>query len=208
MNSETPKSAALPPGWFSPEDVALYTALYESLALSARTAEIGVWQGRSLCSVSSTIRRRRLEVHAVDTFDGTPGEANLVHNCNGQLRDLFIRNLSRFGLLERVRIHQGPSVRIAALLDHLEFDLVFIDADHSYRSAVADIMAWLQRLKPGGIVCGHDYHGRRVYDDAGVTRAVDKIFKGREVLTWPPSSIWCYRVPRGKHFTCTFLDNL
>ena len=36
------------------------------------------------------------------------------------------------------------------------FDLVFIDADHEEEAVLADINMWEPRLRPGGILAGHD----------------------------------------------------
>lgn len=36
-------------------------------------------------------------------------------------------------------------------------DFVFIDANHSYDCVVADIKAWLPKIKHFGVLAGHDY---------------------------------------------------
>ena len=38
-------------------------------------------------------------------------------------------------------------------------DLVFLDGDHSYASTAEDIAQWLPKLRPGGVLCGHDCEG-------------------------------------------------
>lgn len=48
-------------------------------------------------------------------------------------------------------------------------DFVYIDGDHSLESARMDIATWYLRLRPGGVLSGHDYGGF-----PGVTRAVDE----------------------------------
>ena len=35
-------------------------------------------------------------------------------------------------------------------------DFVFIDGDHSTEAVTADIEAWLPKLKPDGVLAGHD----------------------------------------------------
>lgn len=36
-------------------------------------------------------------------------------------------------------------------------DGVYIDADHTYDAAMMDLVLWSKRLKPGGVLMGHDY---------------------------------------------------
>jgi predicted O-methyltransferase YrrM len=36
------------------------------------------------------------------------------------------------------------------------FDLVYVDAGHGYEDANSDIQAWRSKVRPGGILCGHD----------------------------------------------------
>jgi len=52
------------------------------------------------------------------------------------------------------------------------FDLVFIDADHSYDSVKKDILAWLPKVKRGGVLCGHDYGNP---EHGGVEKAVKEL---------------------------------
>ena len=51
---------------------------------------------------------------------------------------------------------QMASIAAAATFADATLDFVFIDADHSYEAAKADIAAWRSKVKPGGILCGHD----------------------------------------------------
>jgi len=37
-------------------------------------------------------------------------------------------------------------------------DFVYIDADHTFNEVMQDIIVWADRVRPGGIVSGHDYH--------------------------------------------------
>jgi glycosyltransferase involved in cell wall biosynthesis len=55
-----------------------------------------------------------------------------------------------------------------------ELDFVYIDADHSYGGVFNDLCAWFRKVRPGGIVAGHDY-GHRNFQ--GVKRAVDQFFR-------------------------------
>ena len=65
------------------------------------------------------------------------------------------------------------------------FDLAFIDADHSYVGCWGDIQAYWPKIKPGGILAGHDYAYNRNDCTFGpmVKRAVDEftIAKGLDL---------------------------
>jgi predicted O-methyltransferase YrrM len=38
------------------------------------------------------------------------------------------------------------------------FDMIYIDADHSYEGVYNDLKISYTKLKTGGILCGHDYN--------------------------------------------------
>lgn len=61
-------------------------------------------------------------------------------------------------------------------------DFVFIDALHSYEGCLADIMAWKDKVRPGGWIMGHDYPQR-----PGVKQAVDEMF---DTVETPGKRIW------------------
>ncbi len=56
-------------------------------------------------------------------------------------------------------------------------DCVFIDGDHSYEGAKADINTWVPKVKPGGSLLFDDYSGHF----PGVIRAVDQFVDGNQL---------------------------
>lgn len=79
-------------------------------------------------------------------------------------------------VLEKMKPYNYVHIRKYSLDAVHEFpdeslDFVYIDANHSYESAKADIEAWAKKVKPGGIVSGHDYVDRK---DFGVKQAVNE----------------------------------
>jgi cephalosporin hydroxylase len=189
----TTQANELPEGWFTPGDIAAYAALYEQVPTGSSVAELGVWQGRSLCSVAGVIRRKNLQVHAVDTFGGTPWEFDIVHDCGGRLRERFEENLARFGISNNVVIHVGSTELIAQGMDAASLSLVFIDSDHSYERVCADIKAWMPIVRPGGMLCGHDYDSAG-QAHCGVKQAVDELIGLDKVVVFPGSLVWSHRV--------------
>ena len=78
----------------------------------------------------------------------------------------------------------------AFLTDHIpnnSLGLVYVDADHSYQGALADLERFLPKLVKGGIMAGHDY----LSPDYGVERAVNDFAKGRfEINTIPEEDVY------------------
>ena len=53
-----------------------------------------------------------------------------------------------------------------------ELDVIYIDGNHTYVCVLEDIKLSLQKIKEGGIICGHDYNSL----DVGVVQAVNGMF--------------------------------
>jgi hypothetical protein len=60
-------------------------------------------------------------------------------------------------------------------------DFVYIDALHDFDSVMLDIICWVPKVRPGGIIAGHDYTVKRRY---GVIPAVDGYTRGHNIQTW------------------------
>jgi hypothetical protein len=72
------------------------------------------------------------------------------------------------------------STDCAAEFEDEQFDLVFIDGDHSYSGCKTDIDAWWPLVKRGGWLSGHDYdHPKFPF---GVKQAVDEWAENNGVL--------------------------
>lgn len=91
-------------------------------------------------------------------------------------------------------------------LDHFEpasLDFAFIDGNHRYEAVKFDIENWSPKVKPGGIICGHDYGGtgdKKGY--FGVDRAVDEYAKDhRYVVGSLPGYVWWWIKSGGRDET-------
>lgn len=87
----------------------------------------------------------------------------------------------------RAVLHKTHSVSAAAAFLEKPVDLLFVDAGHRYEDVLADLQAWVPRVKAGGIVAGHDFR----YLVGGVRQAVADFFQGdvfldSDTVFWAP----------------------
>jgi tetratricopeptide (TPR) repeat protein len=140
-------------------------------------AEIGVWHGRSVLFLAQRLRQK------LDPGLSPPTVVAVDINLTE-----FYKNAAN--VLDRVPIeaYQLDSVDAANAIQR-QFDVVFIDALHDYANVKRDITAWRGKVRPGGLLCGHDY--MHAGEHEGVGRAVDEIF-GRENVK-VEGTVWCVR---------------
>jgi hypothetical protein len=101
---------------------------------------------------------------------------------------------NEFGVKPFVKIHRAYSFDVAKEYPDEYFDLIYIDADHTYEGVKKDLNDWYPKLKHCGIFCGHDY-ARKVHDTAkgkltfGVVEAVNEFVKLNNIKTFFRSSL-------------------
>jgi predicted O-methyltransferase YrrM len=52
---------------------------------------------------------------------------------------------------------KATSVRASEMFSDNHLDLVYIDADHAEAPFREDMTVWIPKVKPGGIISGHDF---------------------------------------------------
>lgn len=52
---------------------------------------------------------------------------------------------------------KGRSKDFVSKFNDNTFDFIYIDGDHSYKAVNYDLNSWWSKVKPGGIVAGHDF---------------------------------------------------
>lgn len=173
-------------GWFGFEG--FYDSIVRDAKAGAVFVEVGCWKGLSTVYLGMAIEAsgKPIILHCVDTFTGSPGEQfhqDRVRESGGSVFPIFRENLKRFAV--KADVHITDSLSASNLFGDGKVDFVFIDADHEEASVAADIIAWLPKIKPGGILAGHDYHG----DWPGVPAAVDKLLPGRFLME---GNVWAH----------------
>lgn len=132
-------------------------------------AEIGVWDGRYSELLCQNIPK--LKLLAVDCWEDRP----TMRLKEGELELVYNKTLSRLEPFD-VTIVRQSSMKAVRDIPNESLDFVFIDADHTYESVKDDITQWTKKVRPGGIVSGHDYYVTRS-GNAGVINAVDEYVK-------------------------------
>lgn len=177
------------PGWFDDAFREFYADVLGTLGPGSRVCEVGAWLGRSTAFLAVEAKPGT-EIYVVDTWDGSPDEPEHMENIRGHgepLYQRFLTNMARGGVLGRLCPIRMESTRAAGLFPDGYFDLVFIDAQHSYEAVKADVLTWRPKVKAGGILAGHDY-GR---GHPGVMAAVDELCPARRVR----GTVWSVTTP-------------
>jgi hypothetical protein len=150
-------------GWCDFRD--LYTTIAGKLQEGDTFVEVGAWKGQSIIHLAQRLQDQEkwLDLYAVDTFKGDADTG--YADVHGE----FLNNVER--AMIRAELLKNDSVMASRFFNDAECSGVFIDAAHDYDSVLADLKAWLPKVKDGGIFAGHDIDSldvQRALDDAGI----------------------------------------
>lgn len=141
----------LEPTW--PDRYAMLKALIQR---DAMVTEVGVQFGRLSQFILDNCKPKFLLL--VDAWKALPGQENdpaMVDNLTHEKR--YQEVVKRFAGDNRVVINRNLSVDAAWNVANESQDLVYLDGDHSRHGIGTDIEAWWPKVRPGGILAGHDY---------------------------------------------------
>jgi hypothetical protein len=155
------------------------TAQHKVLIDLARThdwcigAEVGVLRGKTLFALLDAVPN--LLMYAVDQWRHLPlrtdenAETYADFDMTKLRSDVF-RKAKTYR--RRCTILEGDSVSMANAVTDSWLDFVFIDGDHTEAGVEADVRAWSPKIRPGGMLLGHDCHWTTV------RRVIDKLCAG------------------------------
>lgn len=85
----------------------------------------------------------------------------------------------RLAIDDRAALHVETSEEFAVRCAGTPLDFVYLDGDHTTQGVMCDMLAWWPKLRPGGVLAGHDITGGwgpqvrsavwQLADDAGLT---------------------------------------
>jgi predicted O-methyltransferase YrrM len=142
-----------------------------------RILELGAYLGRTTVALA---RATPGIVHVVDHWKGSTDPTDECPS-GPSVKAEFLQNVSP---LRNVKVWEGASKEVWRRLSHLTFDMVWIDADHTYPHVHEDIRLWKSYLSKGGLLAGHDG------DYPEVERAVRELVPGYQIHNTEGSWIW------------------
>lgn len=128
-------------------------------------AEIGVARGTFTRLLFDHIPD--LKMIGVDPWERLRGEEEAIADHKLRGRDWIKMKMKSEEAVPRV---EGESL-----------DFVYIDGDHSFDAVMLDLILWSRKVRPGGLVGGHDYYRFR---NAGVVPAVDCYTREHNIHQW------------------------
>ena len=121
--------------------------------------ELGVFAGEF---AESLIRRNPKSLTLIDSWsspDGMLFSGDVDGNNGVSLPQDYLYGLvvSRFAKYTHITVLRGWTYDLIPRLDDGSLDYVYIDADHSYEGMKRDLKLIQSKLKPEGLLMGHDY---------------------------------------------------
>jgi hypothetical protein len=152
-------------------------------------AEIGVERGHFTKHLFETVPG--ISILAVDPWKAYRGYRE--HVSQERLDAFYEETVKRLDGYD-VAIERDFSRRAAEKMAPESLDFVYIDANHTLPHVIGDLAVWTSRVKPGGIIAGHDY-GRRTVGH--VRQAVEAWVSAYGIEPWwvlagdrSPSFLW------------------
>jgi hypothetical protein len=148
------------------------------------------WSGRHLISIDPWLSAP--ETDYVDV-------ANVAQETHDRYYEETVDRLARFG--ERSTVWRMTGSEAADRIPAHCLDFVYLDARHDYVSVKQDLDTWMEKLRPGGILAGHDYlDGTFAEGHFGVKSAVDELgaahgLSVRATFADPPWRSWHVVIP-------------
>lgn len=150
-------------------------------------AELGVFRGEFTKNILDICNPKELVL--IDLWDNSVIESgdvdgNNVVKYNGEF--LYNEILNKYRTSSNIKIIKNYTSYLSTYPDNY-FDMIYIDADHSYDGCKNDLLISYDKIKSNGFIMGHDYTQNllktsNIYN-FGVSKAVDEfcIEKNQEI---------------------------
>ena len=146
----------------------LYKKMVTEFPSGSTFVEVGVWKGKSAAYMCVELARSEKDIrfYCVDSWE----DPEIYHT--------FVTNM------KPVEVYYTP-IRVSSLeaskgFANKSLDFVFLDSDHSYDAMIQELLAWMPKIKLGGILAGHDYYPDHP-EYCGVYAAVNTLFNSKDI---------------------------
>lgn len=121
-------------------------------------AEVGVFQGEFSCKIYEKCRPKKL--YLIDCWESQKGdyEKDPTNSILANQQEQIYNNVCEsFKDLAEIAVIRSYSDVACQCFSKNYFDVVYLDADHTFEAVVRDLRNWWPLVKPGGFLAGHDY---------------------------------------------------
>ena len=116
--------------------------------------EVGVHKGATSEAILKAFDR--VQLYMIDPWEKWDSDADPTSKADHESCFKEAQRRTEFGRGYRTIIRK-TSDEASQIFPDKSADFVFIDARHDFESVFFDFEAWWPKVKPGGILCGHDY---------------------------------------------------
>lgn len=141
-------------GWCEDEIITLYDRAIKEAKDGSVFVEIGCYKGKSTCYMIDAIKRsgKKISFYVFDNF-----------STLGDVEQEFLENLGE-DRLRRIKFLKRDSVVASRRFENNSVDFLFIDTDHFAHQLTKELLAWIPKIKLGGLISGHDHHHNDLKD--------------------------------------------
>ena len=146
--------------------------LINSLPRGLVMAEVGCYAGES---TKMFLDSKKIDMmYAIDIWDDVLSVYENIENNHdfNLVEERFDENVKGFNVTKLKMTFEKASDLLPKL------DVIYIDANHDYEYVKKDIKVSIEKIKPNGIICGHDYNT----ETPGVIEAVNEFFGKPDVV--------------------------
>jgi len=167
--------------------------------------EIGRFRGWSTTQMCFVIKQnfeetgKKAEFTSIDPHlgaDGGPGWSSVNKQCGQSFEwDLSRTNISRASMSEFVETVRGFSGEYIEKVEH-DIEFVFVDGDHTYTGAKADVDEYGAKMVQGGLCILHDVWSE---EWTGDNYGPSKVYADADPRVWEKvGHMWCVGILRKK----------
>lgn len=129
--------------------------------------EIGVFKGENARNMLNFMRIKKL--YLIDSYHIYTEEGRTRNYNHKDIYDIAMSNLKKHLDNGKVEFIIDKSNETSMVFNDNYFDFGYIDGNHTYEFVKKDIELYFPKIKPGGVLGGHDFMLRRY---PGVCKAV------------------------------------